>query len=249
MIVLFRYPSKFTRYASSIINGKLLEQHWKSACNYTGPYKLKDASQLCTNTKLYEAACSLFPIKLIKLVHVGMSAMTHLLEDQTLNVHVVYLVRDPRPVMHSRMTTVDWCYRYDCYNVSYLCNSMDKDLTEFQSLYKRFPDRLHFVRYEDLCLNPNKIIKELMDEVKLDFDDNMIQFLSTHTNKSVDNPVDTHRITSKQVLKWVKEISSERLEDVQRKCSRVMQHFGYLPIASSRNVTIGDILKPIKLIP
>lgn len=202
---------------------------------------------MCYNESFLRGACRLFPWATMKLVRLRLKLLRPVLEDQKLNVRIVYLVRDPRGVINSRVGTVKWCSSKDCNDPSYLCADMDDDLTAAIQLQKDFPGRVYTLRYEDLSLNPVNKTKELLDYLGLDFDPKMKEFLDSHTTKNYDKPWSTSRESKKRVTYWVTKLDDYRLKAVQDACSPVMKRFGYLPIDSNKNISVPDILGPLVL--
>lgn len=64
-----------------------------------------------------------------------------LLQNEKLNVRILFLVRDPRGTMQSRLHR-DWCpTNPDCYDPSRLCNDLDDDYQAAAMLRQKFPDK------------------------------------------------------------------------------------------------------------
>lgn len=59
----------------------------------------------------------------------------------SLNVRIIYLIRDPRATMASRNTR-PWCFSYDdCDDPTVLCNDLEMDYYAAQRLLSSYPDR------------------------------------------------------------------------------------------------------------
>ncbi|XP_071521018.1 carbohydrate sulfotransferase 4-like isoform X3 [Panulirus ornatus] len=202
---------------------------------------------LCFNDVFLKGACELFPWITMKIVRLRLKFLRPILEDKSLNARIVYLVRDPRGVINSRTDTVQWCKTKDCYDPQYLCSDMKDDLPAALKLQEDFPGRLYILRYEDMSLNPVNKTRELLDYLGFDFDPKMEEFLASHTTTNIDKPWSTSRESKKRVTYWASKLSSDKLQAVQTACDGVMKRFGYLPVTSTKNISLDKILGPLEL--
>ena len=204
-------------------------------------------SSLCYNVNFLETACHLFPWATMKLVRLRLKHLEPALQQEKLNAHIIFLVRDPRGVMNSRGKTVQWCNSKDCYDPELVCNDMDDDYTTALALQKQFPGKVHILRYEDLSLNPMNETRRLLNEIGLDFDRSMETFIKTHTTKNLDKPWSTSRESAKRVTYWTTKLPEGKLTEIQSACENVMKKLGYIPVSSMSGLTVSDVLKPIPL--
>lgn len=202
---------------------------------------------LCYNDAFLKGACQLFPWSTMKIVRLRLKLLRPILEDSKLNARIVYLVRDPRGVMNSRFDTVKWCHSSDCNDPAYLCSDMDDDLTAALELRKDFPGLVYILRYEDMSLSPVNKTKELLEFLGLDFDPKMQEFLDSHTTKNYDKPWSTSRDSKTRVTYWASKLPAEKLKGVQDVCAPVMRRFGYLPVNSTKDISLEKILEPLNL--
>ena len=72
------------------------------------------------------AVCPMFPIKLIKTVRLQMREVEPLLEDSSLGLKIVFLVRDPRGTYNSRSSGAisKWCVHDECANPAVGCENL-----------------------------------------------------------------------------------------------------------------------------
>lgn len=212
---------------------------WK-ACSSD---ELGDA--LCYNENFLSQACNLYPWSIMKLVRLRLLTLRPVLLTDTMNVRIIFLVRDPRGVMNSRSSTVAWCNTADCNDPAILCSDMLADLEASRAMEKEFPGRVMMLRYEDLALNPINKTKELLTNLDLDFDSHMEEFLASHTTKNLDKPWSTSRDSKTRITYWATKMSENRLKEVQKSCSRVMSKLGYLTVNSTSEVTLEKVLAPM----
>lgn len=90
-------------------------------------------------------------------------------------------MRDPRGTLQSRKHR-DWCPgNSDCDQASLLCADLVSDYSAASRLTEKYPDRFLAMRYEDLSLDPYKMVNQLLNFYGLDFHPNVRFFLDTHT--------------------------------------------------------------------
>ncbi|XP_055589934.1 carbohydrate sulfotransferase 5-like [Uranotaenia lowii] len=132
-------------------------------CNYTGLEYMLDSSHsttyfsfrlnkrlwpycklymnFCLDPKLMEPFCKLFPVQNMKIVRLRASLLTPLLEDTSLNLRIILLIRDPRGILGSRKH-VSWCDNHpDCYYPPIVCNDLLQNYNAAVELKRRFPSR------------------------------------------------------------------------------------------------------------
>lgn len=178
----------------------------------------------------------------MKLVRIGVRFLKPFLEDKSLNLQVIYLVRDPRAVINSRVSSVEWCQTNLCNDPQIHCKHMEKDYQTILKYSKIYPNRVHVLRYEDLSLSPMSVTKDLLKKLNLDFDPEMESFIKSHTTVNFDKPWSTSRESSKRVTHWIPKIKKSTLNKVQSECESVMPLFGYKLINTTSNISIEDIL-------
>ena len=126
-----------------------------SHCMADGP---KFKQSYCWKPEFLNKFCPLFPFQSIKTVRLRLNLTQALVEDPSLNVKILLLVRDPRGTMESRKHRVnfvfenhklnfmfhiqDWCPNNpDCEDPARLCQDLKEDYYSFQKLSAKFPDR------------------------------------------------------------------------------------------------------------
>lgn len=199
----------------------------------------------CTGEHI-SSVCLQYPITLLKFVRLPVALTADLLADPTLpNVHVVYVPRDPRAVMSARWVTkkIVKCNDIDCASSRNLCQDMADDLEKMKQLQQRFPGRVHYLRYEDLALDPPTNAKKLFANLGVYYDNKVNEFIQSHTTADGENIAKTQRVSSERVMAWSRELAWNRVEIVQDHCSAVMEKFGYIVAPTPFNLTLQDVLK------
>ena len=122
----------------------------------------------------------------MKIVRLRLNLTATLLEEMN-DLKVVYLVRDPRGVMNSRLGSVDWCSRsVDCIEPARLCSDVSSDLDSFEVLKDRFPDRVALVKYETLAKEPQTSFESLFSFAGLSYLQRIRTIVDRHTSRDVD---------------------------------------------------------------
>ncbi|KAL7646130.1 UNVERIFIED_CONTAM: hypothetical protein RMT77_003031 [Armadillidium vulgare] len=206
-------------------------------------YSELDEKNYCYNKLFIEKTCKNQTLFVMKLVRLGVGLIEPILKSNS-NIHILFLVRDPRAVMNSRRATVKWCIFNECKNTSLHCSHLEQDIKDLKKLQTLFPDRITLVRYEDLALSPLKTSKDIFKVIGLEFTLEVERFVEEHTKKNIDSPWSTVRKSSKHVLSWTKKIDNKTLVDVQNFCLKGMKTLGYKPVTSSNltNLSVSSVL-------
>uniref|UniRef100_A0A182Q212 Sulfotransferase domain-containing protein n=1 Tax=Anopheles farauti TaxID=69004 RepID=A0A182Q212_9DIPT len=192
--------------------------------------------QFCYEPRFLGPFCRLFPRQSMKVVRLRAALVTPLLEDESLNVRVVLLIRDPRGSLQSRKHRV-WCPgRPDCDDPSTVCSDMQLDYEAAVELSKRFPRRFRVVRYEDLSLNPYRMTKEILHFYGLPFHPEVKMFLDTHTKQDVGGVSSTYRDSKSAPFHWTKDLTFDQVKIIQDSCVAAMRSWGYRNATSEQEL-------------
>ena len=74
--------------------------------------------------------------------------------------------------------------------------------------------------------------EELLDFYGLSFDTEVKDFLDTHTKEDFGTEYSTYRDSKTAPFNWIKELSFEDVEIIQRNCEKAMQVWGYRKVES-----------------
>ncbi|XP_068082897.1 carbohydrate sulfotransferase 5-like [Anabrus simplex] len=223
-------------------------------CNYTGldhylEYGKEHVWLFFFNTRLWDQClqhphlcwlpeflgpfCRLFPFQSMKVVRLRLRLAEELLDDPTLNVRVLLLVRDPRGTLQSRKHR-DWCPgNPDCMEPARLCADLVSDYGAAVHLSAKYPQRFRVVRYEDLSVEPYLGVRDLFQFFGLDFHPSVQQFLDTHTKVDVGGVSSTYRNSKSAPFHWRQDLSHLEVRSIQRSCHTAMDHWGYILAANS----------------
>ncbi|XP_011301436.1 carbohydrate sulfotransferase 5 isoform X2 [Fopius arisanus] len=183
--------------------------------------------KICWNPEFVSKFCRLFPFQSMKLVRLRLSVAEVLLEDKSLGIRLVFLVRDPRGLLQSRKHR-DWCPTSpDCSEPARVCADMVSDFESAVKLTQKYPRNFKVMRYEDLSLDPFAHAKELYEFYGLDFHPNVQHFLETHTKSDVGGVSSTFRNSKAAPFHWRNDLDFEEVQEIQSVCSNAMRLWGY----------------------
>ena len=153
------------------------------------------------------------------------------------NIKILYLVRDPRAMFSSRFRntmfrnrlkardkpTMDVCHRYRS-NFEYL---QDSDKSSW------LKQRLYHIRYEDLAWNPHKYSEKINEFLGLRNNEKVHKWIDENTQSSIGQTYyNTKRDSKTNLQQWriKKNLPWSWVEEIQNKCSDMMEIFGYLRV-------------------
>lgn len=205
-------------------------------------------TQYCFIPKFLEPFCKLFPLQSMKVVRLRAALAQVLLDDPSLNVRIILLIRDPRGTMQSRRHR-DWCPgQPDCDHVPTVCADMVADFHAAINLTKSYPKRFHVVRYEDLSLNPYDMTNSILQFYGLPMDEQVQDFLDSHTKLNIGGVSSTFRDSKSAPFHWTKDLEFEEILKIQDLCTEAMQLWGYKQVHDEAELLNNfDPLLPFKL--
>ena len=150
------------------------------------------------------------------------------LEDSSLDLKVIHLIRDPRAVINSRKNSVHWCNR-DCRNYTKHCETLKKDLIISEKLKETMPHRYMMVRFEDLGKDPMKSVWNLVNFLGVPFTATIKTFVQNHTNGSLvtDDWNSVYRDSKKTMYYWKYQLTIGNIRTVEKLCRNPMKTLNY----------------------
>ncbi|XP_066983955.1 carbohydrate sulfotransferase 5-like [Macrobrachium rosenbergii] len=198
----------------------------------------------CGNTVVVSDVCKSAKLHFAKVLRMGLVWARKLLEDPSLDVQIVYMVRDPRPVMRSRQP-YGWC-KNDCRNITSVCHHLRLDLQDSRQLERRYPDRFKFVQYEQLSLDTGKHVREIWDFLRFDMTEEVTRKLQKLTsNDGPTGAFDTVRDTAAHTFSWRLKMAFSKVAPIQKACGDVIRQLGlrsFSGAAELRNLSIPALL-------
>ncbi|XP_011669653.2 carbohydrate sulfotransferase 1-like [Strongylocentrotus purpuratus] len=215
-----------------------------NTCQVSGA--LKSSELLCPVRKTPERKvgpiisklCLDHPYTVLKTIRVkDIKDLRVFLEDPSLNLKIIYLVRDPRAVMNSRRKlkapNADLLRRKgpDADEIKDLCEHMARNLQYKDDPPSWLKGKYMLVRFEDVAEDPIEQTQRIYQHVGIKIHQDVLGWLknNTHGNKGhgTGGPFSRTRDTDNVINAWKNSISEEVREEVERKCSHVMDALSY----------------------
>lgn len=128
---------------------------------------------------------------------------------------MIYLVRDPRAVMASR-ALLPWCQNDPgCYDVQHLCSNIRRDLSLFESLWSRNPERYYLLNFGEFTKDVQIGTEKLFNFLGLNVSAPVRLFLNTNSRQTTENAA------------WRERLSPQNITDISSKCLDVLKSLDY----------------------
>jgi len=246
----------FLHHVSKDSNKFLFQNHnfrlWNSCKN------LLPNNVMCLMPDYLNHVCPLYPLKLIKTVRLRVRSVEELLQDNSLNLKVILLVRDPRGVYNSRSSGAvsSWCKKDQCANPVVGCQDLNSDIKAAFDLETRYPGSVRLVRYEDLSMFPEDTSMDMLDFLDLPYTEGIAEYIETHTSKNKfkvvknrktrkmerkNNPYGTARNSSATAFAWREKLGLEKTKTIQEACLEPMEKLGYKMLLSEEDLRSQDL--------
>ena len=182
--------------------------------------------ETCKEPAFLEEACSRFPFVLTKVVRLRLSVTRMILDDPSLkNLKIVYLVRDPRAILSSRLRAV--LGDESCRDPGEVCKNFENDLDAFDSLSKSYPDRLLLIKYESLAAQPHEVFRQVFEFAQLTLLPSIRSEITRHTSQHKDGFWSTYRNSTERIDHWKIVLQKWYVFKIQRSCSNIFKRLGY----------------------
>ncbi|CAG0902715.1 unnamed protein product [Cyprideis torosa] len=218
------------------------------------PYCQKGPNRsVCFKEQFLEKACQSFPIHLTKVVILHLDLLKpsfdrllakndekRIVKDDSEfqeldlsgpNVRVIYLTRDPRDIMHSRMTTVSWCKDHSVCSSTYkVCQDLNEEIKTAKELQKKFPEIFKILKYEDMAGFPEETFKELFTWLGLEFNNKMKEVVNSFTaedNVRSNEARSVKKNSKARIARWKGRMKSEDIKEIEDACVNYMLENSY----------------------
>lgn len=213
------------------------KKHWEFNHQLYSFCQTEQLNSLCRNITFREAFCNIFPRQLMKLVRARITMAEPLLADKELNVRALLLVRDPRAVYLSRQDFENCSLHPECYCMETYCKFLSEDYKNAALLQKKFPHKLKVLRFEDLANNTSGMAQELLSFFQLPHDEELDEFLASHTNHTFGGRFSTFRNTKDVLSNWMRHLNISVINEIQYVCADAMKVFGYKLVTDESQLT------------
>ncbi|XP_047498924.1 carbohydrate sulfotransferase 1-like [Penaeus chinensis] len=202
-------------------------------------------SRACSSTAFVGKVCRMASLHVAKVLRLSLRWARPLLEDEDLDVQIIYMVRDPRAVFSSR-ARVDWCTSSTCRGFQTVCSLLEKDLTEAAALLQEYPHRFMFVQYEEMCQNMSAALADVMDFLGLPVTN--VQMNMLKYKKSSTDPLIITKNSLLQAQLWRNMTSyADIVIPVQEHCRASLEKLGLRIFSSNtefQNLSVPALIRP-----
>ncbi|XP_063422609.1 carbohydrate sulfotransferase 1-like [Mytilus trossulus] len=216
----------FSQISSNILKNDFMLRSRQTSEFYTCFRKNEPSTETFQKClKLLTNRCKQSSLRVVKTIRMTTELASTLLSSLP-NLKIVYLVRDPRAIIQSRimLNLVD---EHDLKNESTeLCNRMDKDMHFIEKSTTK--NRIKIVRYEKFAIHKVSEAKDLFKFVGSELHTGIVKWMKQNSVKSTNfNPYSTSRNSTESVGRWLKQIKRETAKKVDESCVNLYKVFGY----------------------
>lgn len=195
-------------------------------------------------------ACKPTTNRILKVVRLRVKTLELLLE-QLPGLKIIYLIRDPRGIIHSLRKTGLISEESVKNESEKLCKRhMAEDLPNAFDLKRKYPQNMYTVKYETIVSDPLIVFKYLFNFTKLPYSLLVEKFIKSHLMRSsgrghghfITKSGDAQLIASD----WRRTIGEGQLGIIDRACADVYRSIGYLQtdLRTIRNTNISIQTSP-----
>ena len=213
------------------------------AQNWTGTLITKNL--VAINDCLAEAKqkCLEAPLRVIKFIRLRMPLVAELLLLYP-NMKVIYLQRDPRGILRSRIKTKLIMSLEFKNNVESHCYKSMNGINILRNISRLYPGTFKTVIYEDVAENPVELLESVFSFCNLNFSSDMKNYTISLTSLGGKNACSycIERGNSKETAyQWRKEMTISNVSFIDKQCSAVYDILGYkrfFRLSDLRNVSL-----------
>ncbi|XP_063301434.1 carbohydrate sulfotransferase 1-like [Pelobates fuscus] len=203
------------------------------------------------NFTLVSESCKTYKHIAIKTVRIPkISDLRTLVEDPRLNLKIIHLVRDPRGILASRISTFIDLYQpwkiwnsigrkprnIDLTQITSTCADLSSSVATGLSRPPWLKGRYMLVRYEDIAMDPVKKAKEMYDFLGLEWREDVQMWIEQNTNGSIVPSVNfkysTSRNSAETSENWRLHLCLDIVQKLQELCNVTFSLLGYKMVDS-----------------
>ncbi|XP_019627230.1 PREDICTED: carbohydrate sulfotransferase 1-like [Branchiostoma belcheri] len=182
--------------------------------------------------------CNRIPYSALKTIRLlNIDSLKHYLNDSTIHLKIIHLVRDPRATFASRIH-LHTPRRANGSEIEELCNWITRN-TLNKNVSSQWQGRYTLVRYEDFADHPELITKKLYRFLGMPIHGDVLQWVKENTHKNKRHgPYSTgNHDAYANARKWRSLLSFHEVSRIQEICSQAMEVVGYKIADSSETLS------------
>ncbi|XP_042868740.1 carbohydrate sulfotransferase 1-like isoform X2 [Penaeus japonicus] len=184
------------------------------------------------NATFLSHVCRESSVHVLKVLRLDVRWVRPLLEDGDLDLKVIYLARDPRALVYSRLRDPR-CNTPECEDPVQVCAKLHEDLIEVPFLLQDFPDSFKYLKYEDLAEDVNgTLLEDLLSFVGLSLDEDLDEAKALWGDGGL----------AGDAFLWRKYMDFSEVLEIQNVCEGSLRALGYRVFANKeefRNVSVS----------
>jgi hypothetical protein len=178
--------------------------------------------------------CRRTKFQVLEIVRMRMKDLSQTL-DTFPDIHVIYFTRDPRAVIHSRVSTgkLTWDKTNTSHarEASIFCPRISDDVMNLITINQRYPGVVHVVRYEDLVTNPISTAKTVYKIFNSTPPSEWREFVkrTMHSEDGAESGGFGINVknASELAYRWRKELPADQMTIINKLCSVAISGLGY----------------------
>ena len=197
--------------------------------------KYKPLSYVPDNITKLEQLCNSKKHIAIKTIRIeDLNYLKDIIEDASLNVKIIHLVRDPRAVFLSRENIADIIHQK---NVSNPCPRLKRNLQFWLNTPSWLQNKYLLVRYEDLAEKPLLVASRMYKFLNINMPLSVKVWIKQNTNQNKGGKFSHTRDSRSAAMKWRTNLSFQKVQYVQSRCQSVMDLLGYNQVKTKELLT------------
>ena len=191
---------------------------------YRAKSKYKPLKYVLDNITKLEQLCNSKKHIAIKTIRVeDINYLKDIVEDASLNVKIIHLVRDPRAVFLSRENVADKHPK----NISNSCPRLKRNLEFWLDTPNWLQNKYLLVRYEDLAEKPLLVAARIYKFLNISMPLSVKLWIKQNTDHDEGGKFSHTRDSRNAATKWRTNLSFQKVQYVQSRCHSVMDLLGY----------------------
>ncbi|XP_068230146.1 carbohydrate sulfotransferase 4-like [Palaemon carinicauda] len=206
--------------------------------------------RLCGRRKFVNHMCRRAHIHVVKVLRLSLKWAWSLLEDNGLNLKIIYVARDPRAVLLSR-DRVGWCISDTCRNPDVVCSLLEEDIKQAEKMAQSFPEKFKFMQYEKINQNPEGSLRNIMSFLNMSTSESQLRLLSP-ASTNPDSLYSTRKDPRVQSARWRESASYQTIRTIQKSCANPIATMGLQMFSSKeelRNHSIPLLINETFVVP
>ena len=177
-----------------------------------------DISQVKDCIKQVENQCKQKHITSAKILRTTMQSMEATIRKIP-DVYIIYYVRDPRGIYMSRKGLIP----FDA-----LCSQMERNHQIYLKLKDKYPDVIHFMRYEDLAMDTKMTVSKMFTFLNESIPLSVQEEISEQTNSDTRHGRTYRNNSTYTAISWRDKISEIDYQTSIHECGDILKMLNYV---------------------